>query len=88
MLNVHNLSVSFSGETLFEEISFRLHPGDRVGLIGRNGAGKSTLLKLLAGDMAPDSGTIASDKDLSIGFLRQDIDFEEGNTVLEEAYKA
>ncbi|GGD54005.1 ribosomal protection-like ABC-F family protein [Muriicola marianensis] len=88
MLNVHNLSVSFSGESLFEEISFRLHPGDRIGLIGRNGAGKSTLLKLLAGDMGPDSGTIASDKDLSIGFLRQDIDFEEGNTVLEETYKA
>ncbi|NER11678.1 ATP-binding cassette, subfamily F, member 3 [Muriicola jejuensis] len=88
MLNVHNLSVSFSGEYLFEEISFRLHPGDRIGLIGRNGAGKSTLLKLLSGDMAPDSGTIASDKDLNIGFLRQDIDFEEGNTVLEEAYQA
>ncbi len=88
MLNVHNLSVSFSGENLFEEIAFRLHPGDRVGLIGRNGAGKSTLLKLLAGDLSPDSGTIASDKDLSIGFLRQDIDFVEGNTVLEEAYSA
>jgi len=88
MLNIHNLSVSFSGEYLFEEIAFRLNPGDRTGLIGRNGAGKSTLLKLLAGDMAPDSGTIASDKDLSIGFLRQDIDFAEGNTVLEESYKA
>jgi ATP-binding cassette subfamily F protein 3 len=88
MLNVHNLSVSFSGELLFEEISFRLHPGDRVGLIGRNGAGKSTLLKLLAGDLATDSGTIASDKNLSVGFLRQDIDFREGNTVLEEAYTA
>ncbi len=65
-----------------------MHPGDRIGLIGRNGAGKSTLLKLLAGDMVPDTGTIASDKDLNTGFLRQDIDFEEGNTVLEEAYKA
>jgi ATP-binding cassette subfamily F protein 3 len=88
MLNVHNLSVSFSGEYLFEEIAFRLNGGDRVGLIGKNGAGKSTLLKLLARDVAPDSGTIASDKELRIGFLRQDIDFEEGHTVLEEAYKA
>ena len=88
MLNVHNLSVSFSGEFLFEEIAFRLNPGDRVGLIGKNGAGKSTLLKLLSKDVAPDTGTIASDKELSIGFLRQDIDFDEGHTVLEEAYKA
>ncbi|WP_297761234.1 ABC-F family ATP-binding cassette domain-containing protein [uncultured Muriicola sp.] len=88
MLNVHNLSVSFSGEYLFEEISFRLNPGDRVGLIGKNGAGKSTLLKLLSKEAAPDSGTIASDKEISIGFLRQDIDFDEGHTVLEEAYKA
>ncbi len=88
MLNVHNLSVSFSGEYLFEEIAFRLNPGDRVGLIGKNGAGKSTLLKLLSREVAPDSGTIASDKEISIGFLRQDIDFEEGHTVLEEAYKA
>ncbi|NNK21097.1 MAG: ABC-F family ATP-binding cassette domain-containing protein [Flavobacteriaceae bacterium] len=88
MLNVHNLSVSFSGEILFEEISFRLNPGDRVGLIGKNGAGKSTLLKLLAKDVAPDTGTLASDKELRIGFLRQDIEFEEGQTVLEEAYKA
>jgi len=88
MLNVHNLSVSFSGDILFEEISFRLNPGDRVGLIGKNGAGKSTLLKLLARDASPDTGTIASDKELRIGFLRQDIDFDEGQTVLEEAYKA
>jgi len=88
MLNVHNLSVSFSGEYLFEEIAFRLNPGDRVGLIGKNGAGKSTLLKLLAKDVSPDTGTIASDKEIRLGFLRQDIDFEEGNTVLEEAYKA
>jgi ATP-binding cassette subfamily F protein 3 len=88
MLNIHNLSVSFGGEFLFEEIAFRLNPGDRAGLIGKNGAGKSTLLKLLAGDMAPDSGTIATDKEVRIGFLRQDIDFEEGRTVLEEAHQA
>ncbi len=88
MLNVHNLSVSFAGEFLFEEIAFRLNPGDRVGLIGKNGAGKSTLLKLLAGDMKPDSGAIATDKEIRLGFLRQDIDFEQGRTVLEEAYQA
>lgn len=88
MLNIHNLSVSFGGEYLFEEISFRLNAGDRVGLIGKNGAGKSTLLKLLSKDMAIDSGTIATEKNINIGFLRQDIDFEQGRTVLEEAYHA
>lgn len=88
MLNIHNLSVSFGGEYLFEEISFRLNGGDRVGLIGKNGAGKSTLLKLLVGDMQYDGGTIAKEKDIKIGFLRQDIDFEQGRTVLEESYQA
>ncbi|MCG5643704.1 ABC-F family ATP-binding cassette domain-containing protein [Flavobacteriaceae bacterium LSUCC0859] len=88
MLNIHKLSVGFGGEYLFEDISFRLHAGDRVGLIGKNGAGKSTLLKLLSKDMAPDTGVIASEKDLKLGFLRQDIDFVQGRTVLEEAQQA
>jgi ATP-binding cassette subfamily F protein 3 len=88
MLNIHNLSVSFSGEYLFEEISFRLNPGDKVGLIGKNGAGKSTLLRLLSKEMQPDTGVIASDKEVKIGFLKQDIDFEKGRTVLQEAYQA
>ncbi|UII78307.1 ABC-F family ATP-binding cassette domain-containing protein [Flagellimonas sp. CMM7] len=88
MLNIHNLSVAFGGEYLFEEIAFRLNGGDRVGLIGKNGAGKSTLLKLLSKEMAPDSGTIAMEKDVKIGFLKQDIDFEQGRTVLEESYQA
>ncbi|MAU17520.1 MAG: glycosyl transferase family 2 [Muricauda sp.] len=88
MLNIHNLSVAFGGEYLFEEISFRLNGGDRVGLIGKNGAGKSTMLKLLAKEMPLDEGTIAMEKDVKIGFLKQDIDFEEGRTVLEESYQA
>ncbi|MEJ6546773.1 MAG: ABC-F family ATP-binding cassette domain-containing protein [Flavobacteriaceae bacterium] len=88
MLNIHKLSVGFGGEYLFEEISFRLNAGDRVGLIGKNGAGKSTLLKLLSKDMAPDTGVIASEKDLRLGFLRQDIDFVQGRTVIEEAQQA
>lgn len=88
MLNIHNLSVAFGGEYLFEEISFRLNAGDRVGLIGKNGAGKSTLLKILSKEMDLDSGTIALEKEIKIGFLRQDIDFEHGRTVMEEAHQA
>jgi len=88
MLNIHNLSVSFGGTYLFEEVTFRLGAGDRVGLVGKNGAGKSTMLKILAGDFKPDSGQIATEKEVKIGFLRQDIDFVKGRTVLEEAYQA
>lgn len=88
MLNIHNLSISFQGDYLFENISFKLTPGDRVGLIGKNGAGKSTMLKILSKDLEPDSGQIATDKHLKIGFLRQDIDFIQGRTVLEESYEA
>jgi ATP-binding cassette subfamily F protein 3 len=88
MLNIHNLSVSFGGSYLFEEVTFRLGSGDRVGLVGKNGAGKSTMLKILAGDFKPDSGQIATEKEVRMGFLRQDIDFEQGRTVLEEAYEA
>lgn len=88
MVNIHNLSVSFQGDYLFEKITFQLKPGDRVGLVGKNGAGKSTLLKIIAGEQEYDSGQIATDKEISIGFLKQDIDFEKGRTVLEESYEA
>ena len=87
MLNVHNLTVSFMGTDLFSGITFKLNKGDRIGLIGKNGAGKSTLLKVLSKDIE-SSGTMAFDKDVQIGFLRQDIDFVEGRTILEEAYQA
>ncbi|WP_047551209.1 ABC-F family ATP-binding cassette domain-containing protein [Psychroserpens sp. Hel_I_66] len=88
MLNIHNLSISFQGEFLFEDITFKLSPGDRIGLIGKNGAGKSTMLKILSKELEPDSGQIAADKNLSFGFLKQDIDFIFGKTVLEESYEA
>jgi ATP-binding cassette subfamily F protein 3 len=88
MLNVHNLTVSFMGTELFSGITFKLNKGDRIGLIGKNGAGKSTLLKVLSRDIESSGGTMAFDKDVQIGFLRQDIDFVEGRTILEEAYQA
>jgi len=88
MLNIHNLSVSFGGTYLFEEVTFRLGAGDRVGLVGKNGAGKSTMLKILSGEQQYDSGVIATEKEIKLGFLKQDIDFIKGRTVLEEAYQA
>ena len=88
MVNIHNLSVSFQGDYLFEKITFQLNGGDRVGLVGKNGAGKSTLLKIIAGEQEYDSGQIATDKEISIGFLKQDIEFTKGKTVLEESYEA
>jgi ATPase components of ABC transporters with duplicated ATPase domains len=88
MLNVSGLSISFQGETLFSEVAFMLNGGNRVGIIGKNGAGKSTLLKILSGQLHPDTGTIALEKNTKIGYLRQDIDFVAGRTVLEEAYQA
>ena len=88
MMNIHNLSISFQGEYLFEDLTFKLGNGDRIGLIGKNGAGKSTMLKILSKEMAPDTGQIAADKELKIGFLKQDIDFIFGRTVLEESYEA
>lgn len=88
MLNIHNLSISFQGDYLFQNISFRLGKGDRIGLIGKNGAGKSTLLRILNKDIEADSGQIAAEKNLKIGFLKQDIDFEFGRTILEESYMA
>lgn len=88
MLHINKLSVSFGGTYLFKEISFKLSAGDRLGLIGKNGAGKSTLLKILSGETDIAEGEIAKEKSIRLGFLKQDIDFVEGRTVLEEAYQA
>lgn len=88
MFNAHNITVSFGGETLFDQISFRLAKGDHVGLIGKNGAGKSTLLKLMTLGNQPTSGSFALEKNRKIGYLPQDLDFDNGRSVLEEAYLA
>lgn len=87
MIDLQNLSVSFSGTYLFSNISFKLNPGNRVGLVGKNGAGKSTLLCVIAGDQEYE-GQLNIDKNAKIGYLKQDIDFNQGKTILEETYLA
>lgn len=88
MLNIHNLSVSFHGEALFQQIAFQISAGDRIGLVGKNGSGKSTLLRVISGDQPYEEGSIALGKEIKIGFLRQDIDFESGRSLIEEAQQA
>jgi ATP-binding cassette subfamily F protein 3 len=85
MLTVSQLSKSFSGRMLFEDVSLQVNRGDRIGLVGPNGAGKSTLFSLLLGEASPDSGTIAIEKNATIGFLPQETAAAGDETVLELA---
>lgn len=88
MLDVKNLGVSFGGEVLFENLSFRIGRGDRIGLIGKNGAGKSTFLKLLARENSPSVGGMSLEKNATIGYLPQELEVENHRTVLEETFQA
>ena len=84
MLQINNLSLSFCGEQLLEDVSFNIHSGERIGLVGRNGSGKTTLFKLITGEIRPDEGKILIPKNYTIGYLKQHLEFTEP-TVLQEA---
>lgn len=88
MISVTDLTHSFSGDVLFDEISFTVKPGDRIGLVGRNGAGKSTLFKIITGKIQPESGTINIQKNIKLGYLTQDISLVDNCTLVEETRKA
>src|SRR5437016_5520130 len=85
MLTVSQLSKSFAGRALFDDVSLQVNRGDRIGLVGPNGAGKSTLFALLLGDVSPEKGTIAIEKNATIGFLPQETAAAGDETVLELA---
>src|SRR3954451_16160241 len=85
MLTVSQLSKSFAGRTLFDDVSLQVNRGDRLGLVGPNGAGKSTLFSLILGDTSPDSGQVALEKSATIGFLPQETAAAGDETVLELA---
>jgi ATP-binding cassette subfamily F protein 3 len=88
MVSVQDLSVSFGSFDLFNDISFLINDQDRIGLTGRNGAGKSTLLKLIAGIQSPSSGTIDKSKEVTIGYLPQQMNVDDTTTVLNESLSA
>jgi ATP-binding cassette subfamily F protein 3 len=85
MLTVSQLSKSFSGRILFDDVSLQVNRGDRIGLVGPNGAGKSTLFSLILGDVSPDTGQITIEKSATIGFLPQETAAAKDETVLEVA---
>ncbi|HLW34627.1 MAG TPA: ABC-F family ATP-binding cassette domain-containing protein [Chthoniobacterales bacterium] len=85
MLTASQLSKSFAGRALFEDVSLQVNRGDRIGLVGPNGAGKSTLFSLILGETSPDNGTIAIEKNATIGFLPQETAAAGDETVLELA---
>src|SRR5436305_3926750 len=85
MLTVSQLSKSFAGRALFDDASLQVNRGDRIGLVGPNGAGKSTLFSLILGEVSPDKGTIAIEKNATIGFLPQETAAAGNETVLELA---
>jgi len=84
MLAFENVSKSFHGEPLLEEVSFKLNRGEKCGLVGRNGSGKTTLLKMVTKEEIPDTGSIALPKHYNIGYLTQHLKFTK-KTVREEA---
>lgn len=88
MISIDNLSVSFGGWTLFDNISFLINPKDRIGLVGRNGAGKSTILKLIVGEQQPTSGAVTRNGECTIGYLPQQMRVADTTTLLDETEKA
>ena len=88
MISVESLSVEFSARPLFSGASFVINKKDRIALVGKNGAGKSTLLKILAGLQQPTSGTVAVQKDVSVGYLPQVMVISDDRTVIEETERA
>ncbi len=84
ILSCSNIKKAFNEKSILNTISFHIEEHEKVALIGNNGAGKTTLFKILAGELLADEGTVVHAKDCSIGYLKQEMDFESGATVYEE----
>jgi ATP-binding cassette subfamily F protein uup len=88
IINAQGISKHFGANPLFQNVSFTVSEGDRIGLIGPNGSGKSTLLRILAGDVRPDSGEVAVRKRVRLSCVEQDSKFKAGDTVRSVAQSA
>lgn len=85
VIQLDHIAINFAGREIFRDLSLSIGNRDRIGLVGPNGAGKSTLFKLITGDLKTDAGFIKRARDITIGYLPQDVDLTPGYTLLEEA---
>ncbi|RYF78097.1 MAG: ABC-F family ATP-binding cassette domain-containing protein [Cytophagaceae bacterium] len=89
MISISGLTFHFGGRTLYDDADLHIKPKDRIGLIGLNGTGKSTLLRLIVGEYKPDGGSISMAKDVTIGFLNQDLlSYQTSDSILLVAMQA
>lgn len=88
MISVQSLGLHHSGNYLFRDVNFTIKKDDKIGLVGKNGAGKSTLLKMLSGEINFYEGSVVPDGHITMGFLKQDLDFIKGRTVWNETLQA
>ncbi|WP_302526443.1 ABC-F family ATP-binding cassette domain-containing protein [Phocaeicola barnesiae] len=88
MISIEGLKVEFGVTPLFEDVSFVINKKDRIALVGKNGAGKSTMLKILAGEQRPTEGTVAVQRNITVGYLPQVMVLSDSRTVMEEAEMA
>ena len=88
MVSVQDISVSFGSFDLLTNISFLINDQDRIGLAGKNGAGKSTLLKIISGNQSPTSGLVDMSKEVSIGYLPQQMKVDDTTTIMNETITA
>lgn len=87
MISVTNLSIEYSSNPIFTDISFFINPSEKIALVGKNGAGKTTLLKILTGLEEPTSGQIGKPADLKIGYLPQQMKLTDDSLLIDEVYK-
>ena len=88
MISAQGLGLHHAGNYLFRDVNFTIKKDDKIGLVGKNGAGKSTLLKILSGEINFYEGTVVPEGNITIGFLKQDLDFVKGRTVWDETMQA
>ena len=84
VIRFESVTKQYGGQILFVDASFQINPGEKVGLVGPNGAGKSTIFRLIAGEEAPDDGSVEKPRKLSLGYFRQDVGELKGRSILAE----